>query len=61
MSEPVNVSTSFSYSAPYAGVPQLAGFWLTSPQGHGVIVSALGINGAQIAMLDKWGPNGPVC
>lgn len=51
----VRVPASFSVSLPQGNnAVQLAGFWLTATRPHGVIVSALGINGAQISMLDKW-------
>lgn len=53
LSNPVRVPATFSVSLAGSDV-QLGGFWLTSPEHHGVIVSALGINGAQISMPDKW-------
>ncbi|MGK3141405.1 GDSL-type esterase/lipase family protein [Pantoea sp. C2G6] len=53
LSDPATVPASFSVSATGKEV-QLGGFWLTAPQRKGVIVSALGINGAQISMADKW-------
>lgn len=53
LSEPVRVPPTFSVSLSGNNV-QLGGFWLISPERHGVIVSALGINGAQISMPDKW-------
>ena len=53
LSNPVHVPATFSVSLSGDDV-QLGGFWLTSPEHHGVIVSSLGINGAQISMLDNW-------
>lgn len=53
LSDPTTVPASFSVSVKGSDV-QLGGFWLTAPDRHGVIVSALGINGAQISMADKW-------
>ncbi|QMR43209.1 hypothetical protein HV331_26565 (plasmid) [Klebsiella aerogenes] len=53
LSDPTTVPATFSVSASGNGI-QLGGFWLTAPKRHGVIVSALGINGAQISMADKW-------
>ncbi|ELN2578966.1 SGNH/GDSL hydrolase family protein [Enterobacter kobei] len=53
LSEPVRVPPTFSVSLSGNNV-QLGGFWLISPERYGVIVSALGINGAQILMPDKW-------
>lgn len=58
LSQALRVPASFSVSL--AGEPaQLAGFWLTARQPHGVILSALGNNGAQISMLDKWPADWP--
>ncbi|CNH73476.1 SGNH/GDSL hydrolase family protein [Yersinia pekkanenii] len=59
MSAPVIVPASFAVSMTDGGDAQLGGFWLTNLQPHGVIVSALGINGAQVSMLDKWEANWP--
>ncbi|MFZ4169066.1 SGNH/GDSL hydrolase family protein [Enterobacter ludwigii] len=53
LSPEVPVPPSFSVSLK-GNDSQLAGFWLAARRSHGVIVSALGINGAQISMLDKW-------
>lgn len=53
LSNPVRVPATFSVSLSGSHV-QLGGFWLTSPKQRGVIVSAIGINGAQISMPDKW-------
>lgn len=53
LSDPITVPATFSVSVTGNDV-QLGGFWLTAPKHHGVIVSALGINGAQISMADKW-------
>ncbi len=58
LSRSVPVADAFSVSMKGNGA-QLAGFWLTSRQSRGVIVSALGINGAQISMLDKWASDWP--
>lgn len=54
LSEAAHVPSSFSVSLSGGNTTQLAGLWLTAPQPKGVIVSAFGINGAQISMLDKW-------
>lgn len=53
LSETTTVPASFSVSASGNNV-QLGGFWLTASEQHGVIVSALGINGALVSMADKW-------
>lgn len=53
LSDPITVPATFSVSVTGNDV-QLGGFWLTSTERRGVIVSALGINGAQISMADKW-------
>ncbi|WP_149330295.1 SGNH/GDSL hydrolase family protein [Citrobacter braakii] len=53
LSPGVPVPPSFSVSLK-GHDSQLAGFLLAARRSHGVIVSALGINGAQISMLDKW-------
>lgn len=58
LSRSVPVADTFSVSMKGNGA-QLAGFWLTARQSRGVIVSALGINGAQISMLDKWASDWP--
>ncbi len=58
LSRAVPVADAFSVSLKGNGT-QLAGFWLTSRHSRGVIVSALGINGAQISMLDKWASDWP--
>lgn len=57
LSEPADVPASFAVSFAGGNVAQLGGLWLRSSQSKGVIVSALGINGAQISMLDKWQNN----
>lgn len=57
LSDAAQVPSSFSLSLADGGGAQLAGLWLTSAQPHGVIVSALGTNGAQISILDKWHDN----
>ena len=54
LSEAARVPLSFSMSVSGENATELAGLWLTAVQPKGVIVSALGINGAQISMLDKW-------
>lgn len=53
LSDPTTVPATFSVSVTGNDV-QLGGFWLTSTGRRGVVVSALGINGAQISMADKW-------
>lgn len=53
LSDPITVPATFSVSVSGNDV-QLGGFWLTSTGRRGVVVSALGINGAQISMADKW-------
>ena len=58
LSPAVPVSPSFSVSLKGNGA-QLAGIWLTARYSRGVIVSALGINGAQISMPDKWPADWP--
>ncbi|WP_258306060.1 SGNH/GDSL hydrolase family protein [Enterobacter sp. CGMCC 5087] len=58
LSPAVPVAPSFSVSLKGSGT-QLAGFWLTASPSRGVIVSALGINGAQISMPDKWPADWP--
>ncbi|MFZ5177745.1 SGNH/GDSL hydrolase family protein [Enterobacter kobei] len=58
LSRAVPVADAFAVSMKGNGT-QLAGFWLTSRHSGGVIVSALGINGAQISMLDKWASDWP--
>lgn len=57
LSQAVSVPSSFSLSL--SGKAQLGGVWLTARQPHGVIVSALGSNGAQITMLNKWPADWP--
>lgn len=57
LSPAVSVPSSFSLSL--SGKAQLGGVWLTARQPHGVIVSALGSNGAQISMLNKWPADWP--
>lgn len=57
LSEPAHVPASFSVSLSGGNETQLGGFWLTAARPRGVIVSALGINGAQISMLDRWQNN----
>jgi len=54
LSEVARVLSSFSISISGGSETQLAGLWLTSSQTKGVIISAIGINGSQIFMLDKW-------
>ncbi|WP_244596251.1 GDSL-type esterase/lipase family protein [Escherichia coli] len=55
--DPVYVPSSFSFSADRNQRPEFAGIWLTAMHSQGVIVSSLGINGAQISMLDRWEKN----
>ncbi|WP_368543955.1 SGNH/GDSL hydrolase family protein [Enterobacter soli] len=59
LSEAARVPLSFSVSVSGENETELAGLWLTAAQPKGVIVSALGINGAQISMLDKWQDDWP--
>lgn len=47
------VTSPVSFSLSTQGSPALGGWMLTRP-GGGVILSAAGINGAQISMLNKW-------
>ena len=54
LSEMKMVPSSFSLSLLGGSNTQLAGLWLTGTEEKGAIVSALGINGAQISMMDKW-------
>lgn len=55
-SQPITVGSAFGWSMSTAAPMALAGLMLTSTNGQGVVLSALGINGAQVSMLDKW-PN----
>ncbi|WP_312382379.1 SGNH/GDSL hydrolase family protein [Atlantibacter subterraneus] len=48
-----NINSPVSFSLSSQGNPALGGWMLTRP-GGGVILSAAGINGAQISMLNKW-------
>lgn len=57
LTQPVQLPASFSVALTGVRQAQLGGFWLTDTRAHGVIVSALGLNGAQISMLDKWQSN----
>ncbi|MCA7011789.1 GDSL-type esterase/lipase family protein [Dickeya dadantii] len=59
LSPAVTVRSPVSYSLSMAGKSQLAGWQLTSSRPGGVMLSALGINGAQVTMLDKWHDNWP--
>lgn len=59
LSEPAVVPSSFSVSFAGGNTTQLGGLWLRSSRPGGVIISALGINGSQISMLDKWHNNWP--
>lgn len=56
-SQPVTVGSTFGWSMSTSTPTALAGLMLTSTNGHGVVLSALGINGAQVSMLDKWQNN----
>lgn len=56
-SQPVTVDSTFSWSMSEAAPTAIGGLMLTSTSGHGVVLSALGINGAQVSMLDKWQNN----
>ena len=60
-SEPVRVPSSFSFAINGDDRSHLAvaGLWLTSGNPGGVIVSVLGINGAQISAPDRWENNWP--
>lgn len=51
-----NVTSPVNFSLSTQGEPALAGWMLTHP-GGGVILSAAGINGAQISILNKWQAN----
>ncbi|WP_442799409.1 SGNH/GDSL hydrolase family protein [Pantoea vagans] len=57
LSKPVQVPTSFTVALTAGQQVKLGGLWLTATKPHGVIVSALGLNGAQISMLEKWQSN----
>ena len=58
LSPVVTVPASFTLSLT-SGQAQLAGWWLTAAQPHGVIVSALGTNGAQLSLMEKWQADWP--
>ncbi|QDX31801.1 SGNH/GDSL hydrolase family protein [Dickeya poaceiphila] len=57
LSQPVTVQSPVRYSLSLSGGSQLAGWLLSSNHRGGVMLSALGINGAQVSMLDKWRDN----
>ncbi len=54
LSAPVTTHSPVNYSLSAGAGSQLAGWLLRSPRAGGVMLSALGINGAQVTMLDKW-------
>ncbi|WP_081979804.1 SGNH/GDSL hydrolase family protein [Dickeya chrysanthemi] len=57
LSQPVTVQSPVRYSLAPSGGSQLAGWLLSSSHRGGVMLSALGINGARVSMLDKWRDN----
>ncbi|NUA44334.1 hypothetical protein HAT93_02019 [Dickeya solani] len=57
LSQPVTVQSPVRYSLAPSGGSQLAGWLLSSSNSGGVMLSALGINGARVSMLDKWRDN----
>ncbi|MZG21256.1 hypothetical protein F6X50_05400 [Dickeya dianthicola] len=57
LSQPVTVQSPVRYSLSPSGGSQLAGWLLSSRNSGGVMLSALGINGARVSMLDKWCDN----